>query len=52
LGGFDEFEFPIVTLKKEVKVHLSIAGEFYLDGFGEAMLMLHHYLHSQHLRLL
>lgn len=52
LVGFDAFEFPVVAFKNEVKVHFGVTGEFYLDVFGKAVLVLDHYLHSQHLRLL
>lgn len=52
LVGFDAFELPIVTLKEEVKVHFSVAGQLDLDSFGEPVVVLHHDLHSQHLWLL
>lgn len=48
----DSLEFPIVAFEQKIKVYLCIASQLYLDRFGELMLVLDHYLHSQLLRLL
>ena len=52
LIGLDAFELPIVALEHKVEVDLSITGQLDLDGLGELVLVLHHRLHPQLLRLL
>lgn len=52
LVGLDSFELPVVALEDEVEVHFGVAGEFYLQSFGEAVLVLDHDLDPQQLRFL
>ena len=50
--GLDALELPFVALEHKVEVDLSITGQLDLDGLGELVLVLHHRLHPQLLRLL